>query len=328
MKPLSPQLPDMKALTTGLKSLVGRAHNGGSHLTVLRRRKFVEAGSFASELVTCRLSNGSRLQLLCKYTSKYWEAPGEESWGHRRGVLHEAAVYRDVLRPLKVSAPRFYGTHTDPKTGETWLVLEYLPDALRVNQADRPGAMGLAARWIGEFHALAEARLRRASFRFLRIFDAAYYRGWPQRTLRFAGPLKERFPWLRTVCQRFEGWAPLLLSRRTVIHGEYYGRNVLFQKDRIYPVDWESAAIAAGELDLASLTEGWPASTVRQCQREYQRARWPQGAPADFPQTLEAARVFTMFRWLGDSPEITHDRGSRFYFRELRTAAERLGLLP
>ena len=64
------------------------------------------------------------------------------------------------------------------------------------------------------------------------------------------------------VCQRADEFiAQLLAAPRTMIHGEFYPGNILYEKGRICPVDWESAAIAAGELDLAALTEGWqPAS--------------------------------------------------------------------
>jgi hypothetical protein len=59
----------------------------------------------------------------------------------------------------------------------------------------------------------------------------------------------------------------------------------------IYPVDWESAAVAAGEIDLAALTEGWPPGFVEQCELEYQRARWPEGPPTGFERRLAAAPV-------------------------------------
>lgn len=296
-------------------------------LTIVNRRRLVEEGSFASEIVRCQLGDGSRLELVCKYTAKLWGPPGEESWGHRRGVLHEARVYRHVLQPTGMTMPRFYGVCRDRTTGARWLVVGYLKGGVRVNQSPDPAAMGLAARWIGRFHALTASRAHRRAFSFLKTFDAPYYRGWVRRTLEFAGHWHERFPWLTTLGERFEGWAPLLASNRSVIHGEYYGRNVLFNGGAIYPVDWESAAVAAGEIDLAALTEAWPARTVARCVREYQRARWPRGTPADFDRRLDAARVFNVFRWLGDDPQMTRREGMRYYFQELRTAARRLQLI-
>ena len=79
----------------------------------------------------------------------------------------------------------------------------------------------------------------------------------------------------------FEERASELTSApQTIIHGEYYPKNILVREGEIFPVDWESAAVAAGEIDLASLTEGWPEEDKRVCQAEYCAARWPNGAPA------------------------------------------------
>ena len=64
--------------------------------------------------------------------------------------------------------------------------------------------------------------------------------------------------------------------------------------------DWESAALAAGELDLAGLTRGWDDELTAHCERQYCLARWPNGTPDDFPLRLTAAQVFLHLRWLGE----------------------------
>jgi thiamine kinase-like enzyme len=162
----------------------------------------------------------------------------------------------------------------------------------------------LAARWIGQFHAATETRLQKANLPFLRTYDAAYYLGWSQRTLHYAGGLRQRFPWLEPLCERFkEAVTTLLIAPPTVIHGEYYPKNILYREGKIYPIDWESAAIAAGEIDLASLVEGWPEEIAHQCRLQYRQARWPAGAPGDIERTLCAAQMYLHFRWLGDRPE-------------------------
>ena len=121
--------------------------------------------------------------------------------------------------------------------------------------------------------------------------------------------------------------APLLTAPRTLIHGEYTPHNVLFRDGSIYPVDWESAAIAAGAIDLAGLTDRWPADVVRACEFEYERARWPDGAPAQFNQELAAARLYWQSRWLGQRPDWTTDEECLWRFDELRSAAETMGLV-
>jgi thiamine kinase-like enzyme len=80
----------------------------------------------------------------------------------------------------------------------------------------------------------------------------------------------------------------------------------------IFPVDWESAAIAAGEIDLASMTEGWPSDIVTRCREAYQRARWGNGVPEGSQIRLKAAEMYLQFRWLGDNAAWTHAESWRF----------------
>ena len=185
--------------------------------------------------------------------------------------------------------------------------------------------MELAARWIGQFHAANERRLQHTPLPFLRCYDADYYRGWARRTALRAADQPHCPLWLPRLCQQFEALIALLLAAPpTIIHGEYYPKNILYREGTIYPVDWESAAVAAGEIDLASLTEGWPAEIARRCEREYQQARWPRGAPAAFARTLEAARLYWCFRWLSD-----RTMASEFprYLTQLRCISQRLELM-
>jgi hypothetical protein len=57
-----------------------------------------------------------------------------------------------------------------------------------------------------------------------------------------------------------------------------------------------SAAIAVGEIDLASLTDGWREEIMRKCEVEYQQARYRDGPLEDFDRTLDAARLYFYFR--------------------------------
>jgi thiamine kinase-like enzyme len=222
-----------------------------------------------------------------------------------------------------------YGTHVDPATGATWLILDYLDGGVRVTRTTEPGAMEASVDWIGRFHAVNEASLARAAMPFLNRYDAGYYLGWARRTGRFAGRLRRRFGWLPGLCERFEeAVAHLLAKPPTVIHGEYYpDTNVLIRAGVIYPVDWESAAIAAGEIDLAALSEKWPADVVRQWELRYRQARWPDGAPAHFERTLAAARLYLQLRWLGERPEETTAETNLWRYEELKAAGERFGLI-
>ena len=315
------ELPDKQTLALGLASIFRNNGHSGPQPVVIDRERHTYTSTYPSEIVTCRFDDGSELRLLCKYsggkTTSLW---------HTGGIHYEAKVYRHMLQPFEESVPKFYGTYKDPTTGWTWLVLEYLDNCLRVKKV--PDLLPQAARWIGQFHAANEARCQCDSMSWLHTYDAEYYLQWARRTMEFAGSLNEQFPWLTAFCDSFEGVLDALLaSPMTVIHGEFYPSNVLVRDGVIYPVDWESAAIAAGEIDMAALTEDWGADAIEECQLEYQRARWPEGPPVDFKLTLELARSYWNLRCLGCSPHLKMSKNSKWRLDHLRVVAERWGLI-
>src|ERR1043165_8330290 len=118
MADLAEQLPDLPALTAGLSSVMGGA------VTVLNRDEHEYESTYPSEVVTCRCPDGIERKVLCKYSAQR----DHQSYGHRGGIRYEAQVYRRVLAPVTLSAPRCYGTYDDPASGWTWLILEYIAD--------------------------------------------------------------------------------------------------------------------------------------------------------------------------------------------------------
>jgi thiamine kinase-like enzyme len=317
-------LPALGKLTKNINSVISENQFTAGPVIILSRESNDYATTFPSEIVTCQLADGSELQLLCKYSAGF----NHNSYGHRGGVSYEADIYRHVLQKVQVTTPLFYGAHQDAVTGEIWLILEYFDEDLRVKASDNLTAMQAAARWLGKFHKENETLLSEASFPFLNRYDADYFRGWANRASQFAGDLRQSFPWLDTICQYFrENVDTLLGPQDNIIHGEYYPNNILFYQDNIFPVDWESAAIAVGEIDLASLIEKWPFDIARDCISIYQSIRWPEGPPTDFEQKMDASQLYWLFRWLGDQPERTLHPESSERFERLQVSGERLGLI-
>jgi thiamine kinase-like enzyme len=241
-------------------------------------------------------------------------------------VSYEANVYRHVLQSLQVSVPRSYGTFLEPARGAPILVLEYL-------EPDEPGAsltlleaeVVLAASWLASFHARAEDRIADEALRFLQVFDHGFYAGWIERTEQYARRLPHRLPWLPELCRRSLGLMERLgQTPLTVIHGEFYRKNILVRSSTVYPIDWDSAARGAAEVDLAALTEGWPEATRDEAEARYVRVRWPAGEPADFRSRLDAARLYFHYRWLGESRNAPAKRHWRM--EQLRLTAERMGI--
>ncbi|PYQ79678.1 MAG: hypothetical protein DMG01_08185 [Acidobacteria bacterium] len=204
-----------------------------------------------------------------------------------------------------------------------------LSDMVWKRSTRQPRAMIQAARWVGRFHAGHEKRVDDLSLAFLKRYDDAYYRGWARRTLEFSRPLHGRFPWLTKICKGDQWFTPLVAEPPTVIHGEFYAKNVLVRRHSVFMVDWESAAVAAGEIDVAALTEGkyWPAALVKRCERAYMLARWPEAVPSSFTRALDAARIYLHFRWLGERADWTVREKSAPRFDQLHAAAKRLNLI-
>ena len=324
-------VPDLATLTAGLTATL-RNGDGQRPVRVLNRRPHRFMSTFPNEIVTCLLPNGRRRRVFIKYEGDRFH----DCFGHRGGVAYEARVYRQLLNSVPEFHPKCLGAHHDPRACGTWLILEFVYRAVRVSDLSyhRSKAQACArvqsAQWLARFHAECEPSVHNPAFSFLKRYDAEYYRGWASRTFEFAAPLRSRFPWLTAFEDCGDTWfAPLLTAPQTLIHGEFYARTVLVREEKLFITDWESAAIAPGAVDLATLSEGkhWRGPIARECEREYRRVRWPGGAPAEFNRWLDAARVYLHFRWLGERPEKAVSEKNLWRFEHLCVTAKALGLI-
>jgi hypothetical protein len=285
-----------------------------------------DAGVGASELVRCTFADGGHEEFFCKYGP---DAGGRDA-SACGSVAYEARVYEAVLTELGMGRGAFVGSGRDGRSTATTIVLVHLADHERVDRAaDMPGAMRRAARWMGAFHAAAEREVSEGTPLPLAEFDDAYYRQWARRTREYTAGLDGSYPWLSHVLDLYERVVETLAARpRTVIHGDFYADNVLVRGDEVAVIDWSWAAIGAGEIDLASLTERWPEEYVAACVDAYRRARWPDAGDADTVyRAVDAARVYLCCRWLGHSEEWVRDERRRWRFDALRQAAGRIGIL-
>lgn len=316
-------LPTPEALLATLAPLCAEKGISAHPLVSILREENEYSRSHASEIVGCRFADGSERRVFLKYMAVLEE--GHRDHGMRGGLAYEALVYSRVLRDT--IRPAFFGIHT-AGNGALWLVLECLDDTVPLDLADDDSAILRAAAWLGKFHAAQERRVATEVPPGIRIYDADFCRGWARRTNEFAGEWHRRAPWLAGVCADFDRVIEVLLSApRTVVHGEFYPHNILYRAGEIFTVDWESAAIGAGEIDLVALTEGWPLETETDCQREYGNARWPSGAPDLFDHRIAAARVYMHLRWMGEHPGWTEqEEDARWQLAELKRWAERFGL--
>jgi aminoglycoside phosphotransferase (APT) family kinase protein len=319
-RPTSPRLPptdELQATLTALSS--GNGQRAG--IEIIQRYSNPHSSTFPSEIAVCRAPRDQELHIHCKYEDNTLQ----NVTGYKSGPSYEAAVYQQVLARLAAGVPKFFGSTRD-RNGHVWLFTEYVAGAFRLDEVSCPEhALALAAAWAGRFHQANEPRSQSGALSFAARYDIGYYCRWADRSAEFAARWPRQAQILNKACSRArQTFESLAAAPVTLIHGEYTPHNVLLRENEIVCVDWESAAIAAGENDLASLVDGWPDEVVRRCRDEYCAARWPEGTPLKFEARFEAAQLYWNLRWLGDRdwpPSLK--LVSRI--QRLRAIAERLG---
>ena len=271
----------------------------------LRRAENTYESSHRSEVLDCILGDGLELRLLCKHGPSHDHDP----WGLRRGLAYEAIVYREALSD-EYAVPRFYGSHDDPQTDQTWLLLEHLGEGWQLDLGPDHAILDAAA-MLGEIHRHAADRVKARALPSLNRYDRRYFSSCLERAATLSGRWRTHVPAYDRLLERFAGEVDLLLSvPQTLIHGEFTPQNVVWAEERPHAIDWEEAAIGPGEIDFASLTDGWDEELVVPATRAYLQSRWPQGPPYDFDRVLEAARRYWVFRWVGLAEETeTPDQG-------------------
>jgi hypothetical protein len=299
--------------------LARRGHPTPVHVT--NRRHDAYSSTFPAEILTCRDRDGSIVTVRVKVETHR----ENRAHGHRRGVSFESEVLDALVAPVGLPGLVKLGSGR-LVSGEPWLLVEHLDEAREIDEApEPPDALVAAATWVGTFHAWHDRHRTVERDTLVLRYGPEYYAGWIDRTIAFGGPWLARLPWLEDVCDRARTiLADFALEPATVIHGEYTPSNVLSWAGLIVPVDWESAAAAPGEVDLAALLDKWPEELERPCVAAYAAARWPsEVSHPGLIRRLHAAKVYWDLRWLGDRPEWTRSERVGARFEHLRRSVER-----
>ena len=268
----------------------------GASVVRLLRRPWEYATSAPLELVTAVTDDGREHDLVLKHlgprhvTEQVRRAKPSFVVDSRR----EIDVYRRLLAPLGIG-PALVGSRIAPETDTYWLLLEHVRGP-RLFEVGAPAAWAATARWLGAFHwrpdTVDRAAVRHAGG--LIECQRDWYRIWIDRALRFFGtdgPSWSRHDGkaLRWLAERYDRVIEHLLSLpSTLIHGEFYPENVIMTgaPDSWVPcpIDWETASVGPGVLDLAALTAGeW---------REQDRRRPDRCLPRRLREACHARRPF------------------------------------
>lgn len=314
------QRPGDAALLAQLRARLPR----GEDAAIEMREPGGGESSHARELVSLRWSDGQTQRVLIKYDPP---SPVPSPSGLRTGVVYESYVYRHVLPRFEVKAPVCLGHWTDEGSGLTALAVRYLEDSASSVGMPYTEQFARIAEVIGGIQRRVDTDRATVWRSGLNIYTGGVLRCWALRTQAFERRTRAGREWIPSLVSRLPRLIDILQSAPpTLVHGDLYQDNVTVVDGQPWLFDWEEAALAPGELDLATLTHDWHDEVVQAAADAYVRARWPAGAPSDFGARFEAARMFVIFRLLGEAPGWPDRSMRRWRVELLRQSAERIGL--
>jgi len=159
----------------------------------------------------------------------------------------------------------------------------------------------VAARWLGDFHRRWE--IVADSSAGLNCLDAPFLAQWLESAVVTIDSHSPEVDVRAAIggCYQ-EDIEVLLTAPRILLHGDCYPTNALVDHSGVWLIDWELAVLGAGEVDVATLTLGWPDASVAACISAYTEARWPSGCPPETGRRFLAARRYVLLRILSIPP--------------------------
>jgi hypothetical protein len=304
----------------------------------VERRRSDYSSSFALDELDVRLADGATVPVVLKDLSRpaILEGARRARPAFRYDPLREIRTYRDLLAPARLGTAVYYGSSVDPGAGRHWLFLGRVP-GVRLNEVGDFAAWEEAARWLARLHTAFAPRAEELGCDGWPRHDAEHYRVWADRAAEFARATDPPLP--QAVADRLgrlvEGYdrviRRLLALPVTLIHGEFYPSNVLIeQRDgraRVCPVDWETASVGPGLIDLAALTAGDWTDDQRWAFVSAYREVLPGGSEDEVLTDLDYCRLHSAVQWAGWStdwsppPECARD-----WLEDALALAESLGL--
>ncbi len=318
-----------ETLQEGLSTLRGRT----VRIDAIERKFFEDSSSFAAERLCAHLDNGECVKVFFKDLNPENQLQSAQlvRGAKLESGLRELQMYQRVLSKYRIGTPELYASRWEPERRIRWLFLE---DAGRwwLNKVADFAPWLAAARWAARFHACVRS-LPAAQIDFLPRHDRTFYWSCAE-TIQGKLPRldPEDLPTVEKALDHFVGSIDRLLALPTsIIHGEYYGKNIVVRDGNathaIAAIDWESAAIGPSFLDLASLSAGkWTPEQKHAMRRayfdEYQLATGQQMAWDAFIDALFDLNIYQALVWLGWWPDRNFSRHFGRWMRELERVME------
>lgn len=299
-----------------LEILLAESLGSSVRISTLDRRPSEYSSSFRLEELDVTLRDGTTLALMLKDLSRVNMLDGARR--ARPAFLdhpeREIATYQRLLGQWPMGTATFYGASVDEEAGRFWLFLERVP-GLQLRHVGDFGVWEGAARWLAQMHsrfAQGVEELLDGEGAHLLVPRGDHYRRWWHRaeqllcqSLPTSSPSQQNaVRWLFDTCD--DVVERILALPTTFIHGEFYGSNVVVDQAgpmvRLCPLDWETAAVAPGLLDLAGLVAGsWTDDQQRALLLAYRSALSPVPEESfdDHLSALRCCQLLCSVQWLG-----------------------------
>lgn len=298
-----------------LEDLLARMGSHSSGKVEIVSRNVSLRGTHPKEIVRFTAGKGKIQEILIKYQTVI----DHTGHGHRGGIEYEAKIYR-LLESLGIKVPQLLTTVRATDGTVRALILEYLSDALRVAKSLDDRAVPRAVDWIAKLHRMTKGLPPRQQ-KALRQWNREYFHQWGEKALTMVSEAGLPDSQLQSLVRRYEHKSDILLTDPpSLCHGEYYSINILYENGTVLPVDWESAALGPGVVDLAMLCDGWPASTRNSLVRRYHSSN----PISFFKKKLSMARIYVQLRWLGDPGQWSDLQAMRRRIHDLEAIEEEM----
>ena len=299
-----------------VRDWVATVHGTTAHRMRVTRSAYASSATLLNVHFT--LASGERIHVVYKVDGRNFQIPAA------RGVTpkvisdagREALMYRSVLaQDFVADAPRLLSSGR-VRGGGRWLLMEWA-GRVDLSQVGSRAVWCQAATQLARMHVWGESRVESLPRESLvRWHDPHLNMWWAHRARRSQAefcrmggvtndPLEPLWRRYRAVAGR------LAAMPRTLVHGDFNASNLLvtgpIAGKRVRIIDWETAGIGPGLLDLASLISGrLPRGHIGAIVAAYRSnlAGSALGAlSADrFDEALMWCRLALAVRWLGWSP--------------------------
>jgi aminoglycoside phosphotransferase (APT) family kinase protein len=244
-------------LRRALEPIVADRCGARNVIATIDRSRCDASSSYASDLVTVRLTGGEELRFFLKDFSASQYRKEEPQQRDR-----ELRVYRDLLAGAGLGTATYDGCIWEESRGRYWLILDFVGWTPLTHCEF--GYWRAAAGWLGRLHGyFAEHLDRLRPCAFLLRHDSDFF--WSRARLALAAVSLLSSSLARRVemlLKHYDQCVEIMASQPpTLVHGSYKPRHILVdvrtEPPRVCPVDWELAAAGSALYDLAFISAGF-----------------------------------------------------------------------